>query len=200
MIEWMKQIATEVENAGSYEAKTSGGEFELIPDGIICRAIIDEAKWFSVGEGEKKAKKLSLRWMVVAPDEFDNKRVFQNLWVEDLDPAAKDGKKAEDRRDRDRQMLMAIDFNAGGGLLRTGDLSDENLISCLTNKTMVIRVRKMEPKDGGTKRNYVDRVEAKSHPTSSSSEVAAAKAKTSMASSAGSAAKGGRDLGDEIPF
>lgn len=195
MIEWMKQTAAEAEQAGSYEAKTGGGDFELIPDGIICRAVIDEAKWFAVDD-KKKSKKLSLRWMVVSPDEFDNKRVYQNLWVEDLDPSAKSTEKGEDRRDRDRKMLMAIDFNAGNGLLRTGDLSDENLILCLTNKSMVIRVRKLSPKDGGKERNYIDRVEAKSYPVSSPSEIAAVKAKTPM-----KPAQNNRDLdGDSIPF
>lgn len=195
MIEWMKQTAAEAEQAGSYDAKTGGGDFELIPDGIICRAVIDEAKWFAVDD-KKKIKKLSLRWMVVSPDEFDNKRVYQNLWVEDLDPSAKSTEKGEDRRDRDRKMLMAIDFNAGNGLLRTGDLSDENLILCLTNKSMVIRVRKLSPKDGGKERNYIDRVEAKSYPVSSPSEIAAVKAKTPM-----KPAQNNRDLdGDSIPF
>ena len=118
------------------EYEIPSGNLEPIPDGSSVLAMVDEAKW---AEWEN-ASYVSLRWSVLAPDEYKNRKVFQKLWVTDDHPEAKDAIKAAKKRDRARQMLAAIDANAGGKLTKNeGVPTDETLTQCLTNKPMIIK-------------------------------------------------------------
>jgi len=120
---------------GEYEIP-GGGNLEPIPDGSSVLAMIDEAKW----DKNDEAEFISLRWTVLAPDEYKNRKVFQKLWVTDDDPRAKDAGKAAKKRDKARRMLAAIDSNAGGKLTRKDGIpTDETLSACLTNKPMIIK-------------------------------------------------------------
>jgi hypothetical protein len=97
------------------------------------------------------AEYISLRWTVIQPDDYKNRKVFQKLWVTDDDPGAKDADKAAKKRDKARRMLAAIDANAGGKLTaQQGKPTDDALGLHLTSKPMVIKVMLWEIQDRQT--------------------------------------------------
>jgi hypothetical protein len=170
-----------------------GGNLDPIPDGSSVLAMIDEAKW----DDKDGADYISLRWSVLSPDEYKNRKVFQKLWVTDDDPSAKDEDKAAKKRDKARRMLAAIDANAGGKLTKKeGIPTDETLTVCLTNKPMIIRVAVWAIKDRETgdtiSGNWVQAVAPKSKGIDVK-PATAPKAQTRGAQSAGVE-------DDEIPF
>jgi hypothetical protein len=135
---------TAVDTDKEYEIPS--GNMEPIPDGSSVLAMIDEAKWDKPRDGY--AEFVSLRWSVLAPDEYKNRKIFQKLWVTDDDPNAKDDAAAAKKRDKARRMLAAIDANAGGKLTRKpGIPTDEDLSACLTNKPMTIKCMLWEMPD-----------------------------------------------------
>ena len=73
---------------GTYEA--DGGNLEPIPNNTTAVAMIDEAKWDTTQIGDQF---VSLRWTVLSPPEYKNRKVFQKLWIRDPDPRAKDADK-----------------------------------------------------------------------------------------------------------
>lgn len=194
------ESAADKTEGGSYEK--SGGNMKPIPDGTSVLAAIDEAKWDKDTKGNKF---ISLRWTVLAPEEFENRKVFQKVWVLDDKPDAKDAAKT---RDKEKLMLGAIDQNAGGKLLAKPVMpTDEAMTLHLTNKPMIIRLMVWERRNDMTGEvgtgNWVARVDNKSvAKVSSSEEIAKGQAEQarSHATSGGRAAKNSRDLGDEIPF
>jgi len=126
------------------EYEQPSGNLEPIPDGSSVLAMIDEAKW----DEKEDADYISLRWSVLSPDEYKNRKVFQKLWVTDDDPNAKDASAAAKKRDKARRMLAAIDANAGGKLTKKGGVpTDETLTVCLTNKPMIIKCMLWEMPD-----------------------------------------------------
>lgn len=188
-------------NTGAFDA--GGGNMQPIPSDTNVLAAIDEAKW----DGEEGKQYISLRWSVLQPEEFENRKVFQKLWVKDADPRAKPDKVAA-KRDKAKKMLAAIDLNAGGKLLAKPVMpTDEAMTLHLTNKPMILKVMVWEMKDAMTgemnRGNWVGAVNSKaSAKVSSSEEIAKSKAEMEhhQKSSAGAAAKSGRVLDDEIPF
>jgi len=131
------------EKSTEYEVP-GGGNFDPIPDGSSVLAMIDEAKW----DEKDHASFVSLRWTVLSPDEYKNRKVYHKLWVTDDDPNAKDADKAAKKRDKARRMLAAIDANAGGKLTtKPGVPTDETLTACLTNKPMIVRLAVWEMPD-----------------------------------------------------
>lgn len=178
---------------GEYEI---GGSFEPIPNGSSVLAMIDEAKWEVKNDVGSSARYVSLRWVVLAPDEVKGRKVYQKLWVDNLDPAVSDPAKAEKKRDKARRMIAAIDKNAGARLARVaGDPDDEDLAACLANKPMVIRVQIWELEDRQTgepiRGNWVSQVAPKTHELHVTDDVPASK----PARPAGAPV-----LDDEIPF
>lgn len=175
-----------------------GGNLDPIPDGSSVLAMIDEAKWDSKDDAEF----VSLRWTVLSPDEYKNRKVFHKLWVTDDDPGAKDADKAAKKRDKARRMLAAIDANAGGKLTaKEGKPTDESLTGCLTNKPMIIRVAVWSIKSRETGEdisgNWVQAVAPKS--AGIDVKEAAPKKSSDAASSVGYGG-GGSDMDDQIPF
>lgn len=149
----------ELDKSGAFE--TGGGNMEPIPADTQCLAMIDEAKWTHTNNGEEY---LSLRWAVISPAEFKNRKVYHKLWVTDADPKAKDPAK---KRDKAKRMLAAIDFNAGGKLAASTEApTDESLTSALTRQPMIIKVMLWTIEDavtGETKKgNWIGAVNAKS--------------------------------------
>lgn len=123
--------------ASTGTVETGGGDMTPIPAKTQVKAAIDEAKWDAY-EGDEY---ISLRWTVLAPAEFKNRKIFQKVRVND--PA-----KAE----KAKKMLGAIAVNAGGGLLKTaGEPTDSDLQKHLLNKPMalLLQVWKIKPDDGG---------------------------------------------------
>ena len=194
-------------DTASGEFDAGGGNMQPIPSDTNVLAAIDEAKW---AKNQKGDEFISLRWSVIGPEEFANRKIFQKLWVTDFDPsaAAKGEDKALAKRDKAKRMLAAIDTNAGGKLLAKPVMpTDESMTLHLTNKPMIVKVMLWEMTDRMTgdvaRGNWVGAVSSKAASKVSSPEEIA-KSKSEMAhhqsKSAGAAARGGRDLDDSIPF
>jgi hypothetical protein len=182
--------------SGEYEIATN---LEPIPDNTQALALIDEAKWDTAEDGSRF---VSLRWNIMAPDEYKDRKVFQKLWVDDFDPRAK---KPEDKRDKARRMLAAIDKNAGGKLLKSNDApDDEALTIALTKKPMIIRIHQwnmVNEKGEAMVGNWIGAVSPK---TTGTVQKPAAQTNKSPAASQ---PKGGRvqsgrkqTVDDDIPF
>ena len=201
---WNLSDGEDVKTNTTGEFEQGGGRMEVIPDNTSVLAAIDEAKWDRTQDQDRY---ISLRWTVLAPEEFKNRKIFQKVWVLDPKPNTKP-EKVDQVRDKAKRMLAAIDMNAGGKLLAKGEMpTDESLTACLTNKPMVIKVMVWEMPDrqtGGTAQgNWVGAVSPKSSPVSSQEEIeknAAAMAKRSPATGGGMG--GGRRVDDDdaIPF
>jgi hypothetical protein len=122
-----------LESTTSFES--GGGKIEPIPDGTTAVALIDEAKWDFDKEGNKF---VSLRWSILAPSEYKNRKIWQKLWLEDNKPGQKDPEKY---RDKQLKMFAAIDANSGGKLRKSAKKpTDEMLGAALENKPMQIKV------------------------------------------------------------
>lgn len=63
------------------EMEMGGGDIEPIPSGTSVLAAIDEAKWDEY-EGDSY---ISLRWQVLAPEDYKNRKIFQKVRVLDSD-------------------------------------------------------------------------------------------------------------------
>lgn len=134
---------------GEKEYEQETGNLDPIPDGSSVLAIIDEAKWNETRD--EHAEYVSLRWSVMEPQEYRNRKVFQKLWVTDDDPNVSDAAKMDKKRDKAKRMLAAIDANAGGKLARNARRpSDDDLALALTNKPMIIKcmIWEMKGSDG----------------------------------------------------
>lgn len=149
-----------------------GGNMEPIPDGSSVLAMIDEAKWAKKDEAEY----ISLRWTVIQPDSYKNRKVFQKLFVTDDDPGAKSADAAAKKRDKARRMLAAIDTNAGGKLTAAGKPTDDDLGMHLTSKPMVIKVMLWEIEDRQTGEKIRGNWVAAVSPKGTETHIAAAKA------------------------
>lgn len=203
---WNLSDGEDAKSNASGEFDAGGGRIEVIPANTSVLAVIDEAKWDRTQDQDRF---VSLRWTVVAPEEFKNRKIFQKVWVLDNKPGAKDPSKA---RDKAKRMLAAIDTNAGGKLMARNEMpTDESLTSCLTNKPMVVRVMVWEQTDRQTgdisQGNWIGAVSPKASPISTPEEIeknAVAMAKRPPATGGGSGMGGGRhsalDDGDGIPF
>lgn len=182
---------------GEKEYEQPSGNLDPIPDGSSVMAIIDEAKWNETRD--ERAEHISLRWSVMEPAEFANRKIFQKLWVTDDDPNTKDADKMEKKRDKAKRMLAAIDANCGGKLARKAARpNDDDLALALTNKAMVIKCMVWEMKGSDGNMNSGNWIAAVS-PKSKGVDVKAAKVapkKVESGYSAGFAA----DLEDDIPY
>ena len=124
-----------------------GGDFEPIPANTQVLAYVEDAK-IDEYEGVEKVK---ITWVVLQPEEFKDRKVFQNVKV--FDEKTEIAAKA-------RKMLAAIDFNAGGKLLASGQAPDDvNLMVALSMKQMVLKLAVWDMND--KKGNWVTSVGAK---------------------------------------
>lgn len=188
------------------EYEVPAGGFGIIPDGSKVLALVDEARW----DDKDGFRYVSLRWSIIAPDDYKNWKIFHKLWVADLDPGMTDSAKAAKKRDRHRRMLAAIDKNANGQLTQSQDEpTDETLATALMNVPMLIKCMIWEMDDNqrpGEKirGNWIAAVApgdtsaivvtdaAKAQPARQSAK------RTAPAMAAASSA--GMDLDDDIPF
>ena len=180
------------------EYEIPGGSMEPIPAGSSVLAMIDEAKWDHTQNDAEEY--VSLRWTVLAPEEYKNRKVFHKLWVTDHDPNAKDHAKAVAKTDKARKMLAAIDANAGGKLTaKDSRPTDDDLARALQDRPMVITLMTWDSNTGGAGGNWVAAVAPKNKPLKIGDK-APAKAKASGSSGGGYAGGSSRDMDDEIPF
>ncbi len=106
--------------------ETGGGAIEPIPNNTNLLAVIDEAKWDFTNEGEQY---ISLRWAVLSPQGYANRKVFHKVRVLSGDPK---------QADKAKRMLAAIDANAGGKLAAAAVQPTDQSLQVLLNKPMVI--------------------------------------------------------------
>ena len=142
---------TSEEITGSFES--GGGDIEPIPANTTVLAAPDEAKWDSY-EGQYH---IAVRWVVLQPKEYANRKIFHKIRVEDQD---------QKKADKAKRMLAAIDHNAGGKLAASGEKpTDESLTRNLVNKPMMLKLQmwEIEADDGTKKRgNWVSAVAPRS--------------------------------------
>ena len=177
---WNLSDNTDATSTGG-QFETGGGDIEPIPAGTSVLAAPDEAKVDDY-QGERF---ISLRWAVLQPAEYANRKIFQKIRVWD-----NDSKKS----DKAKRMLAAIDTNAGGKLMASGRApDDESLTVALVNRPMVLKLQvwEMDRDDGTTARgNWVSAV-APRNPQQQASQQQARQAAQSMQQS---------DDEDNIPF
>ena len=177
---WNLSDNSAVDTNGEFE--TGGGNIEPIPANTDVLAVCDEAKWDDFN-GDRY---ISLRWTVMKPADYKNRKVFQKVRVMD-DNASK--------ADKAKRMLAAIDANAGGKLVAAGEEpTDENLTKCLTNKPMVLRLQvwELETEQGEKKAgNWVSAVSPRQGGGSAPQQPEPAPAQE---------AAGGDDMEDDVPF
>lgn len=145
------------ETTGEFDA--GGGNNEPIPEGTSVLAMPDEAGW---KEDRNGVEHLAIRWTILKPEAYQNRKIFHKLFVSDDDPRAKDPAK---KRDKALRMLGAIDKNAGGKLgKKDGRPSSDEIVLALINKQMVIRlgVWEMQGDNGPMSGNWVQSVSPKS--------------------------------------
>ena len=177
------------------EYEIPGGNMDPIPAGSSVLAMIDEAKWDHTQNDAEEY--ISLRWTVLAPDEFKNRKVFQKLWVTDHDPNAKDHAKAIAKTDKARKMLAAVDANAGGKLTaKDAKPSSDDLARALQDQPMVITLGVWESNTGGNVGNWVMAVAPKNKPLKIGDK---APAKKSVGNPLDFNRRG-PEVDDEIPF
>lgn len=132
---WNTSDNQTIEAISEFEA---GGNIEPIPNNTDVLAAPDQAGW----DRHNDSDLISVRWNILQPKEYEGRKIFQRIRVMD-----DDDKKA----DKAKRMLAAIDTNAGGKLLASGEEpTDESLARCLVNKPMVLKlmVWEMEGDDG----------------------------------------------------
>lgn len=176
---------TATETTGEFDA---GGGNEPIPEGTSVLAMPDEAGW---KEDRNGVEHLGIRWTILKPEAFQNRKIFHKLFVSDDDPRAKDPAK---KRDKALRMLGAIDKNAGGKLLKKeGRPSSDEIALALINKQMVIRlgVWEMEGDNGPMSGNWVQSVSPKSADISEGPRKPAPKRQAAPIMD---------DLDDDVPF
>ena len=148
---WELSDGDDVAKTGN-KFETGGGNLDPIPDKTDCVAVIDEAK---IENNQNGLKYISLRWSVVAPADYKNRKVFQKLWVFDQDPQAKN---PVIKQDKAKKMLFAIDNNSGGKLKASGkEPTSELLQASVMNKPMQIKINLMK-RDDGTGMNWISSV------------------------------------------
>jgi len=159
-------------NTGEKEYEQETGNLSPIPDGSSVLALIYEAKWNETRD--EQAEHISLRWSVIEPAEFANRKVSQKLWVTDDDPNVKDAAKMEKKRDKAKRMLAAIDANCGGKLAKKAARpTDDDLALALTNRPMIIKCMVWEMGDNSG--NWIAAVSPKSKGVSMAETKAPAK-------------------------
>ena len=138
-----------ISETNSFEIE--GGEITPIPSGTKVLALIESACKRTVRDGVEEYAEI--KWSVLKPEIYKNRKIFQKVWCYDLDPSAKDAAKAQAKKDKALRMLATIDANAGGKLAQAGvEPTNDGLAFALNNKTMVIGLNVWEIKtaEGGT--------------------------------------------------
>lgn len=179
-----------IQESKSFEIE--GGNMSPIPDGAHVLAMIEEAKWATVKDGTEEY--VNIKWAVLKPEIYANRKTFQKLWVSDLDPSVKEKEKAKAKRDKALRMFSVIDANAGGKLSRIAQKPDnDDLAAALVGKMMVIGLRVWENKNAAgddASGNWVYFVDQKNSELKEGNVKAATKAKPVTPSS----------FDDSIPF
>lgn len=134
-------------------------DIEPMPKDTQVKSCIDEVKWDEY-QGERY---ISIRWQVLAPKQYANRKIFQKLKVEQPDVK---------KRDKAIQMLAAIDSNCGGKLMSAGvEPTDASMQQNLLMKPMVLLLDVWDIND--KKGNWVKAVSSSKAEPSKPAQVAA---------------------------
>ena len=184
----------QVQSSGSMDM--GGGDIPPIPNNTNVLAAIDEAKW----DEYDGSRYISLRWNVLQPAEYANRKIFQKVQVANSDPV---------KRDKAIAMLAAIDANAGGKIVAAGvEPTDQSLLLNLANRPMVLNLQVWEIKDDRVTKQPLPESEwkrgnwvSKVAPRSSGGQQAAQQATPQpQAAPVQSAAQADTGFDDDIPF
>jgi|GEM_PF-4882387 len=123
---WNTSDGKEIESNGSF---VSGSGLDPFPDGTEVLSIISEAE-LDEYEGQRKIK---ITWIIGRPEKYKNRKIFQSLYV-----FSEHKNSSIEKADRAKRMLAAIDKNAGGKLMDTGNApTTEAMTKCLVNSSML---------------------------------------------------------------
>lgn len=188
---------TDGENAAETgkEYDAGGGNFDVIPKGTSVLAMVHDVSWKSVYQRDEQF--VNVKWSVLKPEAYQNRVIFQKLFISDDDPNTP-ADKMNAKRDKHKRLLMAIDANAKGKLAKmTSKPDDDDLALALTSAQMVLTLGVWDKDDNGTKvpgGNWVMKVAPK---TAGVSEVEKPKAR---ATGGGHSNSFDADLDDDVPF
>jgi len=189
---WDLSDGEQVVGEKEFEAPSGGGNL-ILPEGSSVMASIDECKWQSFQGGEEH---ISIRWNILAPEDYQGRKIFQKLYPEGDKARAKDAEKAKKKGDTAKRMLAAIDANCGGSMMKLQRKpTDEDFAMHLTNKPMVIRLGLWDL--DGKQGNWVQAISPASKPVSVDKSKVTAVAQFTASKGSGSARY---DDVDEIPF
>lgn len=173
-------------------AQNNDGKFEMgndlppIPDDTSVLASAEEA----TNKEYQGDEYINIKWRVSKPQEYANRVIFQKLRAYDKD---------QQKADKAKRMLAAIDSNAGGGLFnsmqqRGEDRPSDISLAQLCNRPMVLKMGVWVLDDKSKSGNWVKAVStAKS---GSAQQAAPAPAPAPQPAPAPAA----YDLDDDIPF
>jgi len=133
--------------------ESGGGAMTPLPNDTSCIAIVEEAK---VDQDRDNNQYVSLRWSVLAPAEYKNRKVFQKIWCLDEKPQQKD---PIVYRDKAKRMLFAIDTNSGGKAVASGLAPTDQTLASFIGKQMQIKVMLWE--QNGNSGNWIAAVSPK---------------------------------------
>lgn len=123
---------------GTYDS--GAGDFEPIPAGTQVLMAAEQASWDTIKDSDEQF--VSIRWTVLQPEQYKNRKIFQKVRVNYSEPG---------KRDKAKRMLAAIDANAGGSLIKSSDMpSDADLARALFNRPMIGLVQVWKLKDAQT--------------------------------------------------
>ena len=131
----------QIERVAAYDG--GGGDIELIPNNTSLLAAILEAKWAQYEGGDAY---INVKWQVMLPAAYKGRIVFQKIKVCDPNPKVSD---------KAKNMMVAIDVNAGSKLLTAGvEPTDESLgaawqMSVMMIQCMVWEIKTEKDKDTG---------------------------------------------------
>lgn len=136
---WKTSTGAPVQSQGKMEM--GGGAIEPIPSGTKVKAMITEVKFDNSSERDMAnglgEQFVNVRWDIV-DGEYKKRVIFQKIRVQTEDSA---------KRDKNIEMLAAIDFNAGGKLLASGEEpTDMSMARNLCNTPMILQLQVWETK------------------------------------------------------
>lgn len=158
----------------------SNNSFNPIPAGTTVTASIEQAGWEEY-EGEWTIK---LTWVVLS-GEYQNRKIFQKVRVEDMDAK---------KRDKALKMLAAIDANCGGTLMASNKRPESNDLLSLCSRPMSIKlmVWEMNERSG----NWVAAVGSANAPRQAPVQQQTGEKQPPVATAGG----GGGGFDEDIPF
>lgn len=178
---WDLEDGTSAYDPNATSAELGGGEFELLPDKTVVRAFVQESMWKEY-EGEDY---INLKWVVLAPEQYKNRVIFQKLKVK-----SPEGKK----RVKAIMMLNVINAACGMKLPMDREPTDADLATGIGRRPMALLVKVWDI-DGKTG-NYIDKIDRMESGSANSAPASKQQSKSSKpASSAPS-----QNFDNDIPF